>query len=114
MLLRAKPMRSAYDWRSAQNRMNIAGLVMRGAFVQVCIGLALGIPCVIALAKALSSSLYHVALLDPSALAIAVGSLLIGAFIASIVPAYRAARIDPIPMSMPRQPPGLQLIDIPG
>ena len=78
------------------NRMNIVGLVIRGAFVQVCIGLAVGIPCVIALAKILSSSLYHVALLDPYALALAIGSLLVGAFIASIVPAYRAARIDPI------------------
>jgi predicted permease len=78
------------------SRTNIVGLVLRGAFVQVSVGLVLGIPGAILLARVMSAKLYQVTALDPSALILAVGSLLAGACLASILPAYRAARIDPI------------------
>ena len=78
------------------SRMNIVRLVFRGAFLQVAFGLTLGVPSAMILAKIMSAKLYKVAALDPDALILAVGALLLGASIASILPAYRAARIDPI------------------
>ncbi len=78
------------------DRMNIVKLVFRGAFAQVALGLVLGIPGAVILAKLMSAELYQVAVLDPIALILAMGLLLIGACIATVFPAYRASRVDPI------------------
>ncbi len=78
------------------NRWNILGLVFRGAFLQVAIGLAMGVPVAIGLGRMLAANLYHVGLLDRPALATAIGTLVMGAFLASAIPARRAAGIDPV------------------
>ncbi len=78
------------------SRVDIVGLVFRGAFAQVAIGLVLGIPASIIVGKILSTKLYHVGILDSAALITAIGTLLFGACVASIVPAHRAATTDPI------------------
>jgi predicted permease len=78
------------------DRMNVARLVLRGAFIQIAVGLALGIPAAIGAGRLLSSQLYQVRSWDPFALAISIASLGICAFIATIVPAHRAASIDPM------------------
>jgi predicted permease len=78
------------------SRLNIVGLVFRGAFAQVAIGLALGIPVSILVGKIISARLYHVGIFDSAALITAIGALLLGASVASILPARRAATIDPI------------------
>ncbi|WP_263356247.1 ABC transporter permease [Acidicapsa ligni] len=73
------------------NRTNIAALIFRGAFTQVTIGLILGIPLAILFGKLLANRLYQVSILDPTALLIAIGTLILGATVASMIPARRAA-----------------------
>lgn len=78
------------------DRPNVIRLVLHGAFVQIAVGLALGIPVSIAAGKLLSSQLYEVGSSDPLALSVAVLSLAVCAFVASMIPAHRAASIDPM------------------
>ncbi len=78
------------------NRVNVTKLVLRGAFVQVVIGLLLGIPIAIGCSKLISAQLYQVKGWDPLALTAAVLALGLCALVASIIPAQRAATIDPV------------------
>jgi ABC-type antimicrobial peptide transport system permease subunit len=75
---------------------DIVRSVLRSAFLQVAIGLAAGIPIAIGAGKLLSSQLYEVHGYDPVVLAIAVLALAFCAFLASIIPASRAAAVDPV------------------
>ena len=77
-------------------QMGIVQLVLRGAFQRVLIGLALGVPLAVGAGYLISSKLFNVAQWDPYALALAVGSLAACALIAAIIPALRAAAIDPL------------------
>jgi ABC-type antimicrobial peptide transport system permease subunit len=77
-------------------RMGIVQLVLHGAFQKVLIGLALGVPLSIGAGYLISSKLFNEAQWDPYALAFAVGSLAACALVAAIVPAARAASIDPL------------------
>jgi predicted permease len=77
-------------------RMGIVRLVLRGAFQKVLIGLALGVPLAIGAGYLISSKLYNVAQWDPYALTLAVGSLAGCALVAAVIPAMRAASIDPL------------------
>ena len=72
------------------------GLVLGGAFRRVVAGLVLGLPLAVGAGYLLSAQLYGVTFWDPVALAIAAGSLAVAAFIASIVPATRAAAMAPM------------------
>jgi predicted permease len=78
------------DW------MKIIRLVLRGAFQRVLIGLILGIPLAIAAGHLIASQLYGVSWWDPPALTVAVGALTICSFFAAIIPATRAASIQPM------------------
>jgi len=78
------------------DRMHVVRLVLRGAFLQVVLGLTLGIPLAIAGGRLLGSQLYQVPAGDPAAPAIAVGLLAFCALVASLVPAQRAASFDPV------------------
>jgi predicted permease len=78
------------------DRFNIVRLVLRGAFSQVGIGLLIGIPLVFLSGKLLASQLFGVGSFAPVILATAIGVLATCAFIASLVPARRAAGVDPI------------------
>jgi predicted permease len=78
------------------DRPNILGLVLRGAFLQVGIGLALGVPLVYLGGRLLASQLYGIGGFDPLILTLAVAVLASCALLASIVPARRAAGIDPM------------------
>jgi predicted permease len=78
------------------DRMNVVRLVLRGAFLQIVIGLAIGIPMAIGAGRLISSQLYDVRNWDPAALGFAVFSLGICALIATVIPAQRAASIDPM------------------
>jgi len=74
---------------------SVVRLVLRGAFQRVALGLLLGIPLAIGAGRLMSAQLYGVGIWDPAALSIAVISLAICAFFAAIIPAARAASIDP-------------------
>jgi len=64
--------------------------------VQIVLGLAIGIPAALAGGKLLSSQLYGVQSRDPVILGLAAGVLAACALVAGLVPARRAASIDPI------------------
>ena len=78
------------------DRGNVLGMILRGAFRRVVAGLVLGIPLAIGAGYWLSAQLYGVSFWDPAALGVAAGALASAAFIASIVPAVRAAGIAPM------------------
>ena len=71
-------------------------MVLHGAFSQVGIGLALGIPAAIGAGKLMSDQLYGVKPWDPVLLALATLLLGFAALLASAIPAWRAAGVDPM------------------
>ncbi|HYL94846.1 MAG TPA: ABC transporter permease [Terriglobales bacterium] len=78
------------------DRDTVLGMVLRGAIGQVLIGLVIGIPLALAAGRALSSQLFGVKEYDVWALAGAVGTLSACAAVAGLLPARRAASIDPM------------------
>ena len=78
------------------DRGNVTGLVLRGAFIQVLIGLAIGIPIAIGCARLIAAQLYQVKGWDPLVLGVSTLALGLCALVASIIPAQRAAAIDPV------------------
>jgi predicted permease len=78
------------------DRGNVIGIVLGGAFRRVIAGVVLGLPLAVGAGYLLSAQLYGVTFWDPAALAFAAGSLATAAFVASIVPAARAAAIAPM------------------
>ena len=78
------------------DRSNVLRLIMRGAFVQVVFGLAIGIPVALLGARLVADQLFNVKPYDPLNIALAVGVLAIAAAIAGFIPAMRAAGIEPM------------------
>jgi ABC-type antimicrobial peptide transport system permease subunit len=78
------------------NRGNVVRMVLHGAFSQVGIGLALGIPAAIGAGKLMSDQLFGVRPWDPIMLTSAVLLLGLAALLASVIPAQRAAGVEPM------------------
>jgi ABC-type antimicrobial peptide transport system permease subunit len=78
------------------NRSDVVGMVMRGAFSQVLLGLAIGIPIALLSARMMATQLYGVHAYDPVSLLIAAVVLSAAAAIAGFVPARRASTIEPM------------------
>jgi predicted permease len=78
------------------DRGKVLGLVLRGAFQRVAFGLLLGLPLAVGAGKLISAQLYGVSSWDPTALTIAAVALAICSFFAAIIPANRAASIQPM------------------
>jgi predicted permease len=78
------------------NRLSVIRLVLRGAFLQIVVGLAIGIPASLGCAHLIRTQLYHVKGWDPMVLAGSIATLGLCALVASIIPAQRAASIDPV------------------
>jgi putative ABC transport system permease protein len=78
------------------SRGDIVGLVLRNSASPVLGGLAAGTAVAAAAAPALSGLLFGVTPRDATSLAIGLAALACVAFTASVVPAQRAARIDPL------------------
>jgi len=77
-------------------RRDVLSLVLRGAMRPVLVGVALGIAACAAVSRVLSDVLYGVSPLDPTAFG-GVTLFLTGvALVASLLPARRATRIDPM------------------
>ncbi|HKV51796.1 MAG TPA: FtsX-like permease family protein, partial [Gemmatimonadaceae bacterium] len=76
-------------------RADIARLVLRDGLRPVIIGLTIGLPLSIVAVRALAHHLNDISS-DPASIAIAVVVLLAAAVAAVLIPARRAARIDPI------------------
>ena len=78
------------------NRSNVATMVLKGVFRQVVIGLAIGIPLALVGGKLIASQLFEVKDHDPFALGLAVFLLAACALIAGLIPARRAAAVEPM------------------
>lgn len=78
------------------SRGSVVAMVLRGAFAQVGIGLALGIPAAIGAGHLLASQLFGVRPWDPLMLAWATLLLGLAALIAAVIPARRALQVDPM------------------
>jgi len=78
------------------NRASVLGLVLRGVLAQLCVGLAAGLPVALAGGRLLSSQLFGVKSHDPVIVATAAIVLAASALLAGLVPARRAASIEPM------------------
>jgi ABC-type antimicrobial peptide transport system permease subunit len=78
------------------DRRSVIAMVLRGAFWQVGIGVGIGIPAAIGAGYLIASQLFETAPWNP--LLLSGASLLLGiaAIIAAVIPAQRAAKINPI------------------
>jgi ABC-type antimicrobial peptide transport system permease subunit len=70
--------------------------VLRGAFLQIGAGLLIGIPVTILGGRAMAAQLFGVKPYDPGILLLTTMVLSFAALVASIVPARRAASIEPM------------------
>jgi ABC-type antimicrobial peptide transport system permease subunit len=78
------------------DRRQVIKMVLRGAFLQIGIGLALGIPAAIGAGKLMTDQLFGVKPWDPIMLTLTTLLLGIAALLASAIPARRAASVEPI------------------
>ena len=78
------------------DRRSVVQMVLRGAFVQVAIGLSLGIPAAIGAGKLIAGQLFGVKAWDPVMLGGATLVLGVAALVAAMIPAQRAANLDPV------------------
>jgi ABC-type antimicrobial peptide transport system permease subunit len=77
-------------------RNDVLALIMRQSAALTLAGLAIGAPLTLLAARALRSMLYGLSATDPAMLGLAVLILLAVAAAAGLVPAVRAAHIDPL------------------
>jgi predicted permease len=75
---------------------DVVWMVMRDVLLLVGVGLALGVPASLGLARVVQSQLYGLSAHDPSTLLLATGSLAVVACLAGYLPALRASRLDPM------------------
>ena len=78
------------------NRGGILQMVLRGAFLQAGIGLLIGIPAAILAGHFMAGQLYGVKPWDAAVLAETAVVLALAAFVAAVLPAQRAAGIEPM------------------
>jgi putative ABC transport system permease protein len=74
----------------------VMGLILREGLVQAVIGLAIGLTAGVLVMRGFEAVLYHVRPSDPVTLATVAALLLTTAFLACIIPARRAMRVDPV------------------
>jgi ABC-type antimicrobial peptide transport system permease subunit len=71
-------------------------LILRQGMLLVAIGLALGLSAAYAVSRVVSTLLYGVSATDPVTFGGVTAVLIVVALVASIVPAMRASRVDPV------------------
>jgi macrolide transport system ATP-binding/permease protein len=77
-------------------RNSVIAMILRSAVIQTLLGLALGIPLAFLCVRFVRSQLYEITHIDLSVMAAAIVILAVAACIAGILPARRAASIDPV------------------
>jgi macrolide transport system ATP-binding/permease protein len=77
-------------------RSSVVMMVMRGAMAQAGIGLALGLPVAFLCVRFVKAQLYEITSADSTVMVGAIVTLIVAASIAAIIPARRAATIDPV------------------
>jgi ABC-type antimicrobial peptide transport system permease subunit len=76
-------------------RGGVIAMVMRGALIQVAIGLAIGIPTALLCVRFVESQLFEIKAVDARIMMIAIFTLMLAACLAGLIPARRAASTDP-------------------
>jgi putative ABC transport system permease protein len=74
----------------------VVRMVMRDALRVVSLGLALGLPAAWLLSRVLSNLLFGVSPRDPLTFALVVGVIVVVGVAASLTPAWRASRVEPV------------------
>ncbi len=77
-------------------RTRVVGMVMRGALVQALIGLILGAPLAMLSVRYVKTQLYEITAVDPMVMGGAILILAAAACVAGLIPARRAASINPV------------------
>ena len=77
-------------------RRAVIGHVLKGGVRLMAVGLCLGVAGALAIARLLTSELYQVSSYDPLVIAGTIASVATVAILACWMPAWRAARFDPI------------------
>ena len=77
-------------------RGSVIALVMRGAVIQIAIGLVIGVPIALVCVRFVKTQLYEITSAGPGIVVGAVAVLAVAACVAGIIPARRAASIDPV------------------
>jgi ABC-type antimicrobial peptide transport system permease subunit len=78
------------------DRGDVLREVLKRALSQVLVGLILGVPLALGLGRLMAAHLYNVSTYNPLILGGAFGTLVIAAVLAALVPARRAASIEPV------------------
>jgi predicted permease len=78
------------------SRVDVIRLVLRGAFVLILAGLAIGLPLTLVAGRFLGSQLYGLNPDNPAVMVAAVAALGLSALLASLAPAWRASTISPL------------------
>jgi ABC-type antimicrobial peptide transport system permease subunit len=77
-------------------RRSVVAMVMRGAMMQTLLGLVIGIPIAVVCVRFVKAQLYEITNTDASVMAAAIVTLAVAACVAGLIPARRAASIDPM------------------
>jgi len=78
------------------DRSGVVGLILRAAMVQAFVGLAIGVPVALLCVRFVKSQLYQVTKVDAGVLLGALAVLGVAAAVAGLIPARRAASIEPM------------------
>ena len=77
-------------------RPSVVGMVLRGAMLQAGIGLAIGVPVALLAARLLTDQMYGVTGHDTVVMVSSIVVLAVAAAVAGLIPARRAASINPV------------------
>jgi hypothetical protein len=77
-------------------RRQVLWMILRGSLWVTAAGVAVGLPLAIAATKALQSMLFGVKPRDPTTFAAALAGIAVVSLVASMIPALRAASVDPM------------------
>jgi ABC-type antimicrobial peptide transport system permease subunit len=77
-------------------RKSVVAMVMRGAVLQTLVGLAIGIPVALVCVRFVKAQLYEITNVDMTVMVFAIVTLAVAACVAGLIPARRAASIDPM------------------
>lgn len=74
----------------------VGRMVVRDAILMTGAGIALGLPAAVLAARLVRAQLFHIGLFDPPSIGLATCVLTLSAALATLIPATRAMRVDPL------------------
>jgi macrolide transport system ATP-binding/permease protein len=78
------------------DRSRVIAMVMRGTMIKAALGLAIGVPATLLCARFIEAQLYEVKGMDAGVLTASIFTLILASALAGLIPARRAASIDPV------------------